>query len=243
MEHIQRYEQFILSEADETFDFEKYLNHEVAVFKRHIDSMRCHKQLKILDANGQSSLLALGLSLQGHDFYSTNKIDVDLPESLQLSMRQPIKHFQWHQETTFDVVILSHNAISENLTEDDLCLTLVQMLNVLRENGSLLMTTRFYDRLLRLQPNRDQSQQIMIDGKQCIQLSVWDWLCKSNCTYLQSHYIIQQIAGDCKSYHSSSHHRAWRRAEINMMLSQVGFMGIQYHSVSNDQVLIRAIKR
>lgn len=243
MEHTERFERFIINEASETFDFEKYLNHEVAVFTRYIENRAGQKQIKVLDANGQSSLLALGLSLQGYNVYSTNKTDITLPESLQLSMRQPIKPFQWHQDATFDVVILPHNAISENLTEEDLCQTLVQIFNVLRKNGSLLMTTRFYDRLLRLQPNSGQSQQITIDDKQCIQLSTWDWLCKDDCTYLQNHYVIQKMGKDCTSYHTSSRHRAWRRAEINMALSQIGFMGIQYHSVANDQMLIRAIKR
>lgn len=243
MEHIQRFEQFILNEADTTFDFAKFLYHEVAMFTQCIDNIAHHQQIKILDANGQSSLLALGLSLQGYDVYSTNKINVTLPESLQLSMQQKIRHFQWHQQIKFDVVILPHNAISENLSKAELHQSLEQIFTVLKKNGSLLITTRFYDRLLRHHHNSDHPQKFTIDNKQCIQLSLWDWLCKEDCTYLQSHYVIQQIGTDCKSYYSSSQHRAWRRAEINMVLAHIGFTGIQYHSASNDQMLVRAIKR
>ncbi len=242
MEHIQLFEQFILREADDSFDFETFLNHEVAIYTRCMDNITRRKQMKILVASGQSSLLALGLALQGHHVYSTKKIDVDLPESLQLSMMQTITDFQWHQQDKFDAVLLSHNAISEYLTEAELDQTLDKISNVLENNGLLLISTCFYDRLLRLQPQSNHQQFIVAD-KRCIQLSVWDWLCKNECTYLQNHYVIQQIGEECVSYHNCSRHRAWRRAELNMALSQMGFVSIQYHSVANDQMLICAIKR
>jgi len=242
MKHIRHFEQFIINAADETFDFETYLSYEIAIYQKYIENIMCCKQIMILDAAGKSNFLSHGLSFHGYNVYSVNPIDVILPQSFQSSMKQRIKHFQWHNQEQFDVVILAHNTISEYLTEHDLHQVIQQIHRVLDKNGVLLITTYFYDQLLRLQPKNNAPMQFAIGNKRCIQLELWDWMSGHECTYQQDHFFIQQIADRYTIHNSRSQHRAWRRAEINMILSRVGFLDIQYHSGANNHMLVSAHK-
>lgn len=242
MEYSQPFEEFILREAHETSNFEAFLSQETAVFTRQIDKIAFDKQITILDADSESNLLALGLSFQGHQVHSVKKTEFEMLNSSQLGVHEHVKYFYGNEKQKFDVIILANNAISQYMTENELYENLNRLFNVLNKNGMMLIMPRFYDQLLRAQSKNYAPQQIQIGNKRCIQLSVWDWLSKNNCTYLQDYYTIQQADKDYLLHHSSRKLRAWRRAEINLALSQVGFIGIQYHSDTQNSILISARK-
>lgn len=238
MEHIQYFEQAIVDAAKHSADLTIFHSQEVAVFSQYIRDRGWQKNVKILDADGKSSLLAVGLSLEGYDVYTINPVGITIPDSLESSMGQTIKSFQSHQKEKFNVVLLPHDAISDNLTSDALQQTLVRLFDVMEKNSIIVIKTRFYDHLLRSQSKNDSPYQLTIAGKRLIKFSVWEWLSKPECTYRQDHFIIQQIEDSCMIQSAKSHHRAWRRAELNMSLSQVGFQGIQYHSLKGQTLVI-----
>ena len=242
MEHIAEFDQFIAEEIDDIASFSTFLKYEVEVFTQFINDRRWDKQIKILDYVGKSQLLATGLSLYGYKVYSAGyNQDWDKPMKALFQMGQTLKPYSTDSIETFDVIILAHNAISEYLTEHDLQHALRQVFDLLDENGVLLITTRFYDHLIRLKPENNHPETFSIEDKRCIHFSLWDWLSKEDCTYLQRHYIIQQIGERTITHTSKMHRRAWRRAEINMALCNAGFTSIDYHTLDDQRMLVGAM--
>lgn len=240
MKSTQRYEKFIFDAIDESFDLNAFLKEEVKPIVNRIDNETHDKKLKILDADGRSSVLASGLALCGYDVYQVADDSITIPEHFAGQVQSIIQPYEPDCHEKFDAIIIAHDKISEYQTDADLDTALHNFACLLDKNGLLIFTTHYYDQLLRRKPESQPARVLSIRNQRFIHLSVWEWINQSTCLYQKTNIVIHECEQRYSFYTEKSQHRAWRRAELNLALSRAGFLGIQYHSINADQMLVSA---
>lgn len=237
MKHI---DQCLFDLVDESEDLRHYFEGQAEVFAECIRKRSPARAIRVLDIAGKSNGLPLGLSLYGYEVYSTCEIH-QIPENIASRLRTPIKPYLANDSEKFDVVVAANNALADHTTEAELQQTLRSAAKRLNDEGLLLLTMRYYDQLLRTRPGCDKPCVLSTANGRCIHLVTWQWMA-GNCLYTQDHYLIQHQGDQCMVTHFATTQRAWRRAEIDLALSQAGFRGIQYQSIDENQMLICASK-
>lgn len=218
-----------------------YMEGRAALFAEKITHLESHRTVTVLDAGGKSQALAYGLAMLGYDVYSAAEgvDDLRLQAALDGRMRTQIRPITAKHDTRYDVIIAGDDLIADYLTEADLQHAIHGFAAQLDTGGHLLISVRQYDQLLRTRPASAAPLVFEAEQGRCALFRLWHWI-GSDCRYQQEQYLIRQNDPACNVVHRRSLHRAWRRAEINLVLLQAGFDAIQYQTDEHSEMLICA---
>jgi SAM-dependent methyltransferase len=193
--------------------------------------------LTALDCTCGIGTQAIGLALYGYTVHGTDLS----PEAIERA-RQEARNFgvtvtfrvadllQLEEQVpgTFDVVLSCDNALAHFLTDDVLEHALHHMAAKLVPNGLLLASIRDYDAILQEKPRTTLPQVSDNDGNRAISFQVWDWLGNGH-TYTLNHFIVKQVDDAWQTTCNVTSLRAWRRAEVQLLLARAGLSDIQWH--------------
>lgn len=146
---------------------------------------------------------------------------------------------------TFDVVLSADNAVAHLLTERDLVAAVDGMRAKLRPGGLLIVSVRDYDAMLAQRP-RTGTPSVFdgADGRR-VRLSVFDWDASAD-TYRTNIFLVRQVADGWATVHWSADSRAWRRAQIEAVLTTAGFPDARWWTPEQSgffQQLVTATRR
>lgn len=192
------------------------------------------EEIKLLDCSCGIGTQAIGLAKQGFKVTATDLSPISVErakiEALSYGVELNVGVADFRSLDTdisgvFDVVLSADNAVPHLLTDEDLLQAASNMYAKLQNEGTLLITLRDYDELVKSKP-RATEPRIFDKGKRIV-FQVWDWEEESN-TYLTNHFIMQEIDGEWKTKHNKTRYRALLREEFSRMLSQAGFSDIEW---------------
>ena len=135
---------------------------------------------------------------------------------------------------TFDIVLSCDNSLPHLLTDDDLRQALHSMRAKLRRGGLLLVSIRDYDQIVLARPHGEGPKVFdRLEGRRIV-FQVWDWTTDGR-AYTVNLFILQQGAQDGRGTSKwqvtqyATAYRALLRAELDVMLREAGFSGIEWH--------------
>jgi len=202
-----------------------------------ISAQRGSLPLTVLDCTCGIGTQAIGLALYGYTVHGTDLS----PEAIERA-RQEAKNFgvtvmvsvadllrlEEQVSGTYDVVLSCDNALAHFLTDDALEQALHNMAAKLAPNGLLLASIRDYDAILQEKPRTMPPQLSDRDGSRAVSFQVWDWLGNGH-TYTLNHFIVKQVDNAWQTTCNVTKLRAWRRAEVQLLLARAGLTEIQWH--------------
>ena len=132
-------------------------------------------------------------------------------------------------DAPFDAVISKGNALPHLISDDDIKSALRHFYALLKPGGTLIIGIRDFDLLLEDRP-RFVPGQFHDDGEQNILFDIWDWDDGPPVTVTFNKFIV---SGQGETYQAKKHavkYRALRRAELEAMLAEIGFIDLKVES-------------
>jgi glycine/sarcosine N-methyltransferase len=126
----------------------------------------------------------------------------------------------------FDAVICMDNSLPHLESADHLLQAAVQMRSRLRPGGSLMASTRDYDRLIEERPVVQPPSFYLDQGRRRIVFQVWEWLNARQ--YVFHLYITRELATGWQTFHTSGLYHAIRRDELVAVLTQAKFKNVRW---------------
>jgi glycine/sarcosine N-methyltransferase len=191
----------------------------------------------VLDCTCGIGTQAIGLALKGYRVHATDLS----PTAVERAQREAesigaeltfgvadLRTLRENVQGEFNVVLSCDNSLAHFLTDADMQLTLDNMRAMLAPGGLLLASLRDYDWLLQEKPRSTTPQVSERADRRQISFQVWDWL-GNGCTYTLNHFTLKQNGTEWETSCRVTQLRAWRRAEITLLLRQAGLTDIQWH--------------
>ena len=97
-----------------------------------------------------------------------------------------------------DVVVCADNALPHLLTDDDVLGAFAEMGRILRPGGTVIVTTRDYDRILADPPASTLPQVFAADGQRVISFQLWTWRVDSD-VYDLEHFQVHEDADGARA--------------------------------------------
>lgn len=193
--------------------------------------------LTVLDCTCGIGTQAIGLALYGYTVHGTDLS----PEAVERARQEAVTfgatltfgiadvlQLQQQVDGVFDVVLTCDNSLAHFLTDDDLQQALGNMASKIAPDGLFVASLRDYDAILQQKPRAMLPQVSDIDGSRAISFQVWDWLGNGH-SYSLNHFIVKQAGEDWETTCNVTRLRAWRRAEVQLMLARAGLHDIEWH--------------
>jgi SAM-dependent methyltransferase len=203
----------------------------------HLIQTQAGNAQTLLDCTCGIGTQAIGLALQGYTVHATDlspaAVERARREADSLKARlsfgvADLLNLSEGVSGSFEVVLSCDNALAHFLTDEDMQCVLENMASKIASGGILLVSIRDYDRILQEKPRSTLPQvSDRADGRS-ISFQVWDW--SGDCrTYMLQHYTVKQNGTDWDTSCRVTQLRAWRRAEITLLMREVGLVDIQWH--------------
>jgi SAM-dependent methyltransferase len=218
-------------------DWKQSVQRQAGNLSNLIESRKGAPPLTLLDCTCGIGTQAIGLALRGFTVHATDLS----PEAVERARREAanfgvsltfgvadLLQLDIQVAGAFDVVLSCDNALAHFLADDDLLTALRNMAAKTAPDGLLLASIRDYDRLLQEKPRSTQPQVLDTPDGRRITFQVWDWLGNGN-SYMLHHYTVKQSGDGWETSSRVTPLRAWRRAELSLLLRQAGFDDIQWH--------------
>jgi glycine/sarcosine N-methyltransferase len=218
-------------------DWKQSVHRQAEVLGKLISVQKGNPPLALLDCTCGIGTQAIGLALQGYTVFGTDLS----PEAIERARREAanfgaevmfnvadVLQLEVQVSGTFDVVLSCDNALAHFLTDDQLQLALGNIASKLAPDGLLVASIRDYDALLQEKPRTTFPQVSDTDENRAISFQVWDWLGNGH-TYVLNHFIVKQAETGWETTCNVTKLRAWRRAEVQLMLARAGLRDIEWH--------------
>jgi SAM-dependent methyltransferase len=218
-------------------DWKQSVLRQAGILSKLIENLKGAPPLTVLDCTCGIGTQAIGLALSGFTVHAT-----DLSAAAVERARDEAAGFGAHLtfgvadllqleaqvDGQFDVVLAFDNALAHFLADSDLQSAVRNMASKIAPGGLWMASIRDYDRLLQEKPRSTQPQVVDTPDGRCITFQIWDWLGDGR-SYRLNHYTIKQAGDDWETSCRVTRLRAWRRAELSLILNQVGLSAIQWH--------------
>ena len=218
-------------------DWKQSIQRQAEVLGALISTEKGSPPLTILDCTCGIGTQAIGLAQAGYTVHGTDLS----PEAIERA-RQEAEQFgvtatfdvadllqlEEQVEGTFDVVLSCDNALAHFLTDEALERALHNMASKRAAGGLLLASIRDYDAILQERPRTMLPQVSDANGSRAVSFQVWDWL-GSGHTYRLNHFIAKQVGETWVTTCNVTKLRAWRRAEVQLLLARAGLTDICWH--------------
>ncbi len=218
-------------------DWKQSVQRQAGILSKLIETLKGAPPLAVLDCTCGIGTQAIGLALRGFTVHAT-----DLSAEAVERARREAAGFGAHLtfgvadvlqldaqvNGQFDVVLSFDNALAHFLTDSDLQTAVRSMAAKTAPGGLWLASIRDYDRLLQDRPRSTQPQIVETPDGRRISFQVWDWLGDGR-SYTLNHYTVKQAGDGWDTNCRVTQLRAWRRAELTLILNQAGLSDIQWH--------------
>jgi SAM-dependent methyltransferase len=218
-------------------DWKQSLQRQAGILSKLIEILKGAPPLSVLDCTCGIGTQAIGLALRGFTVHAT-----DLSaEAVKRARREAaalgaqltfgvadLLQLDAQVEGQFDVVLAFDNALAHFLTDYDLQTAIRNMAAKTVPGGLWMASFRDYDRLLQDRPRATQPQVVDTPEGRRISFQVWDWLGDGR-SYTLNHHTVKQAGDGWETSCRVTQLRAWRRAELSLILSQAGLSDIQWH--------------
>jgi len=190
----------------------------------------------VLDCSCGIGTQAIGLAEQGYTVHAT---DIS-PRSVQrarenaANMGVPLTTGVADMRTLasdvpgdFDIVLSCDNSVPHLVQDDELKAAARGMWAKLRPGGTLIVSMRDYDHMVRERPRATLPSQFDgADGRR-IYFQMWDWDADGR-TYLVHLFLIQEVAGHWETAEHETRYRALLRAEWGDIVRVAGFTQVRW---------------
>ena len=218
-------------------DWKQSVQRQAGSLSALIESLKGSPPLTVLDRTCGIGTQAIGLALRGFTVHAT-----DLSAGAVERARQEAAGFgaaltfgvadllqlDKQVDGQYDVVLAFDNALAHFLTDSELQTALVNMAAKTAPGGLVMASIRDYDRLLQEKPRSTQPQVTDTPDGRRVSFQVWDWM-GDGLSYTLSHFTVKQAGGEWATGCRVTRLRAWRRAEMTLLLKQAGLADIQWH--------------
>ncbi len=218
-------------------DWEQSVQRQAGALTSLIESRKGAPPLTLLDCTCGIGTQAIGLALRGFIVYATDlsaeaveraRVEAaNMGASLTFGVADVLQ-LDKQVEGQFDVVLSCDNALAHFLTDGDLLAALRNMAAKTAPGGLLLASIRDYDHLLQEKPRSTQPQVTETAEGRRLSFQVWDWSGDGN-SYTLNHFTVKQVNSDWDTSCRVTQLRAWRRAELTLLVKQAGFEDIRWH--------------
>jgi SAM-dependent methyltransferase len=128
-----------------------------------------------------------------------------------------------------DAVICADNALPHLLTDTDVLAALTQMGRILRPGGTVIVTTRDYDRVLAAPPSSTLPQVFRSGRGRVISFQLWTWRAGTD-IYDLEHFQVHEDAGGTRATECrTATYRAWTRAALTALATDAGLRDVTWH--------------
>ena len=219
-------------------DWERSVREYSAGLDRLIREAVGDRPARVLDATAGIGTQAIGLALQGHEVHandlSATSIDRARREAQQFGVElafsvADVRELAVAIPGTFDVVLSLGNSLPHLLTDDDLRRALAQLRGKLRPGGLLLVSTRDYDALAAERPPLTPPTLSGVPGDRAVTFQVWDWAADGSAVD-PTLFVIRQQGAHWTMTARTMRYRALRRADLERLLGETGFVEITWES-------------
>lgn len=128
----------------------------------------------------------------------------------------------------YEIVLSCDNSIAHFTDENSLRRAIFNMHLQTKPGGTILISLRDYDRLLKDKPSTDPPRVSDQDGTRTVAFQVWDWHANGKLYDMQM-FLVSQQEGDWQTRVLETTLRALRRNELTQMLEERGFTDILWH--------------
>jgi glycine/sarcosine N-methyltransferase len=125
-----------------------------------------------------------------------------------------------------DVVVCADNALPHLLTDDDVLGAFAEMGRILRPGGTVIVTTRDYDRILADPPASTLPQVFTADGQRVISFQLWTWRENSDVYDLDHFQVHERADGNRTTERRTATYRAYRRAALTELALVAGLRDV-----------------
>lgn len=128
-----------------------------------------------------------------------------------------------------DAVICADNALPHLLADGDVLAALAQMCRVLRPGGTVIVTTRDYDRVLADPPASTPPQVYRSGGDRVISFQLWAWREEAGIYDLEHFQVHEGADGSRTTERRTAAYRAYTRAALTELASVAGLRDVKWH--------------
>jgi SAM-dependent methyltransferase len=128
-----------------------------------------------------------------------------------------------------DAVICADNALPHLLADGDVLAALAQMSRVLRPGGTVIVTTRDYDRVLADPPASTLPQVHTSGGGRVISFQLWAWRDEAGIYDLEHYQVREGADGTRTTERRTATYRAYARAGLTGLAAAAGLRDITWH--------------
>ena len=211
------------------------------------------KPLHVLDCSCGIGTQAIGLALEGHQILasdlSSKAISRAQIEASRLNAKlnfavSDFRELEKHIQGTFEAVISCDNSIPHLLTISDMELAFKSMYSKLKPHGTLLISLRDYDLILKERPSGMPPRKISDEQGTRIYMQTWDWG-PDGTTYDLELFLLKLSHKGWSTDSFKTTYRAWQRDEISSILEKSGFKNIEWlfpNDTGYYQPIVRACR-
>jgi SAM-dependent methyltransferase len=134
------------------------------------------------------------------------------------------------EDSCADVVVCADNALPHLLADGDVLCAFAEMRRIVRPGGTVIVTTRDYDRILADLPASTPPQVFASNGQRVISFQLWTWREDSDIYDLEHFQVHESADGTRTTERRTTTYRAYRRAALAELALLVGLQDACWHA-------------
>ncbi len=216
-------------------DWQAAVDREGAILRRVLTQRGVHS---VLDASCGPGTQAIALARLGFEITAA-----DINQTMLTKAQENARKYRVAQNMTFtrvgflelpgalsgpfDAVITKGNALPHLLTDGEIKTALDHFHELLRPDGTLIVGIRDFDMLIEDRPRMVPGQFHDAPDQQHILFDIWDWDDGPPITVTVNKFIVSGQGAEYQVHKHAVKYRALRRAELEALLAQSGFVDVK----------------
>lgn len=220
-------------------DWRRSVMRQGQVLRAIIEAQAGKRAKSLWDCTCGIGTQAIGLAVLGYRVYATDispkaiERAAEYAQQFQMPVYPTFEVFDLvapipQEIEQYEIVLSCDNSIAHFTDDDSLRRAIFNMHKQCVPGGTVLISLRDYDRLLKDKPSSDPPHVNDQDEGRSVIFQVWDWHADGKLYDMQM-FILQQIDDEWQTRVQETTLRALRRSELTQALEERGFINIEWH--------------